>query len=153
MQVCLFFSLYFEDKNGFAMKQAVILLGHGSRDPLWSQPMQAMAQAITQARPDMPAVCAFLELCEPTAQQAIAQLLAADAQIEQVVVYPVFLGMGLHLREDLPEIAQSLQQQFPAVAIHFTPALGMDAQLIALVSQSVLQSCAALAEAAPNASI
>lgn len=113
--------------------------------------MQAMAQAISHARPGMPAVCAFLELCEPTAEQAIAQLLATDAQIEQVVIYPVFLGMGLHLREDLPEIEHSLQQQFPGVAIHFTPALGMDAQLIALVCQSVLQSCAALAEGAFDA--
>ena len=108
--------------------------------------MQAMAQAIMQARPNLPAQCAFLELCEPTAAQAIEQLLAEHAGIEQVLIYPVFLGMGLHLREDLPEIESALQQQFPGVVIHFTPALGMDAQLIALVSQSVLQSCAALAE-------
>lgn len=108
--------------------------------------MHAMAQAITQAQPDLVALCAFLELCEPTAEQAIEQLIAQNSGLEQVVIYPVFLGMGMHLREDLPEIEQALQKQFPDIAIHFTQALGMDKQLIELVSRSVLQSCANLAK-------
>ena len=120
---------------------AAVLLGHGSRDPIWCQPMQAMAAAIVQARPHIPATCAYLELCEPDAQTAIETLLAQHAGIERVVVYPVFLGMGLHLRDDLPELAQQLQEQFPQLDIHFTPALGMDQQLIELVAQCVVTAC------------
>ena len=126
------------------MGNAVVLLGHGSRDPIWCQPMQAMAKAIVHAQPELPVVCAYLELCEPTAEHAIGELVQRNPGLRTIVVYPVFLGMGLHLREDLPQLAQTLQQQFPQIQVHFTPALGMDEQLIQLVAASVLKTCATL---------
>lgn len=126
---------------------AVILLGHGSRDPLWSQPMQAMATAISAASPQLPVVCAYLELTLPTAEQASTELLARHPDLARIVLYPVFLGMGSHLREDLPALVESLQAKFPQVQIHITEALGMDGRLIQLVAQSVLQTCQRLDEA------
>ena len=48
-----------------SMTRAVILFGHGSRDPLWRQPMEAVAARLARRRPDVPVRCAYLELEQP----------------------------------------------------------------------------------------
>ena len=45
---------------------AIILFAHGSRDPLWRAPIEAVAQRINQQTGNaLLARCAYLELCEP----------------------------------------------------------------------------------------
>lgn len=79
---------------------AVVLFSHGSRDPLWRAPIEAVAARIKADHPQRPVVCAYLELSEPPLAQAVAGLVAAGAT--HVTVVPMFLGTGKHAREDLP---------------------------------------------------
>ena len=41
---------------------AIILFAHGSRDPLWHKPIQAVAQRITERDAQELVRCAYLEL-------------------------------------------------------------------------------------------
>ena len=54
--------------------QGVILFGHGSRDPLWHKPMEAVAAQIAVLSPHMPVACAYLELSTPDLATAVATL-------------------------------------------------------------------------------
>ncbi|HYF20921.1 MAG TPA: CbiX/SirB N-terminal domain-containing protein, partial [Ramlibacter sp.] len=56
---------------------AIVLFGHGSRDPAWRRPMDAVADRIAQLAPGTMVVCAFLELQQPDLPTAMAQLAAA----------------------------------------------------------------------------
>ena len=44
---------------------AIILFAHGSRDPLWHRPIQAVAQRIAKRDAQVLVRCAYLELTAP----------------------------------------------------------------------------------------
>nr|WP_315246003.1 CbiX/SirB N-terminal domain-containing protein [uncultured Albidiferax sp.] len=118
------------------MQRAVILFAHGSRDPLWHLPMQAVAAQVAAADPQVQVACAFLELTSPDLPTAATQLVAQGAQ--QLTVVPMFLGVGRHVREDLPLLMDSLRQQHPGINIVLQAAVGENPQLVALLAKIAL---------------
>jgi sirohydrochlorin cobaltochelatase len=58
---------------------AIILFAHGSRDPLWHKPIQAVAARISQRAPDTTVRCAYLELTEPSLADVATTLVADGA--------------------------------------------------------------------------
>ncbi len=118
------------------MQRAVILFAHGSRDPLWHLPMQAVAAQVAAADPQVQVACAFLELTTPDLPTAAAQLVAQGVQ--QLTVVPMFLGVGRHVREDLPVLMDGLRQQHPGVDIVLQAAVGENPQLVALLAKIAL---------------
>lgn len=118
--------------------QAIILFGHGSRDPLWRQPIEAVAARITALAPDALVCCAYLELCAPDLPTAVAALAAAGAQ--RIRVLPMFLGVGRHAREDLPALLQTLRAQHPQLQFEVLPAVGEHPRMLALMAELALQS-------------
>lgn len=111
---------------------AVVLFAHGSRDPLWRAPLEAVAQCIRNEHPSKPVACAYLELCEPDLPSAVRDLVDAGAQ--RVTVVPMFLGTGKHAREDLPLLVEQLRADHPAVEFHVQQAIGEDPRMTALMA-------------------
>lgn len=122
--------------NNTPQTHAIVLFAHGSRDPLWHQPMEAVATQIRQRAPAVPVVCAYLELSQPDLPTAVAQLV--ETGVRQIAVVPMFLGVGKHAREDLPLLAEALRRQYPAVAFTLRPAVGEDPRLTALLAEMAL---------------
>ncbi|MFM9880600.1 MAG: sirohydrochlorin chelatase [Burkholderiaceae bacterium] len=116
-----------------SVNTGVVLFAHGSRDPLWRLPVEAVAQQMQRTRADLPVCCAYLELCEPDLPTAAAQLLAEGCNAIRIV--PLFLGVGKHAREDLPMLVAALRQQHPQVAFALQSAVGEDPRLIALMAE------------------
>jgi sirohydrochlorin cobaltochelatase len=115
--------------------KAIILFGHGARDARWREPFDRLALLWKVQHPDTAVELAFLEMMEPTLEQAIASLGGAGAT--EIVVVPVFFGQGGHLRKDFPVLLESCQKQFPAISLSATPAVGEDlAVLQAIVDLS-----------------
>jgi len=123
------------------MNKAIVLFAHGSRDPLWRAPMEAVATRIAAQNPDRKVSCAYLELCEPSLPDAV-QLLVADGATALTVV-PMFLGTGKHAREDLPLLVQELRTAHPAVQFHVQTAIGEDPRMTALMAEIACESPAA----------
>lgn len=118
------------------MTSAIVLFAHGSRDPLWHRPIQAVAQAISEQAPGVPVRCAYLELSSPSLQEAAGDLVAGGAR--QLRVFPLFLGMGKHAREDLPALMAELRSQHPGVAFELLPTAGESPRLTALLAELAL---------------
>lgn len=116
--------------------KAVVLFAHGSRDPLWRAPIEAVAQAVRQQSPDTAVACAYLELCPPDLPQACQALM--DQGATTVRVLPVFFGMGKHAREDLPELMTALRQQHPGTHFELLPAAGEHPALTQLLAHMAL---------------
>ncbi len=116
--------------------RATILFGHGSRDPLWRQPIEAVATHIQSIAPGFHVRCAYLELTEPDLPTTTAELAALG--VTSITVIPMFLGVGRHAREDLPLIVAELKASHPHIAFDLKPAIGEDAQMIALMAQIAL---------------
>jgi len=104
--------------------KAIILFGHGARDARWREPFDRLA-ALWQAQyPTAPVELAFLEMMQPSLEEAVAALSAKGA-IELTVV-PVFFGQGGHLRNDFPVLLEECRGKFPDVQLSVTPAVGED---------------------------
>lgn len=120
------------------MTPAIILFAHGSRDPLWHKPIEAVAEAIRAREPGATVRCAYLELSQPSLPEAGAELVAQGAR--HVRVFPLFLGVGKHAREDLPLLMQELRKAHPGVQFELLPTAGESPRLTALMAELALGS-------------
>jgi sirohydrochlorin cobaltochelatase len=107
-----------------APKAGLILFGHGARDPRWAEPMERLQARLAATVPDIPVELAFLELLEPSLPSAAARLLATGC--DRLVIVPIFLGQGGHVRRDLAALAQSVRDAHPGVDVRCAMAVGED---------------------------
>ena len=113
-------------------ERAVILFGHGSRDPLWRRPMEAVAARLLASHPGRAVVCAYLELQQPDLAAATAKLVASG--VTALTIVPMFLGAGKHVREDLPELVETLRVGYPEVRFRLQAPVGEDPRVLDLLA-------------------
>ena len=116
-----------------AAKKAIVLFGHGSRDPQWRAPMDEVARRIRAGAAGVDVRCAFLELDSPDLACVASEL--AEAGIDSIRIVPMFLGAGRHAREDLPKLVEACRQAHPNVRFDLRPSVGEDAQVLALLAR------------------
>jgi sirohydrochlorin cobaltochelatase len=113
--------------------KAIILFGHGSRDPLWRLPMEMVATRLRTRQPGVPVRCAYLELDQPDLASAAAELVGAGAA--HITIVPMFLGTGRHAREDLPALLPRLEAAHPGVVFVPQKPVGEDERVLDLIAQ------------------
>jgi len=118
------------------MTTAIISFAHGSRDPLWRLPIEAVATEIRRRHPAALVSCAYLELCLPSLPQAADDMVSAGAT--HIRVFPLFLGVGKHARKDLPLIVEEIRCKHPQVRLELLATAGESAQLTALLADIAL---------------
>lgn len=104
--------------------KAVILFGHGARDIRWREPFDRLLGFWREQHPSIAVELAFLEMMQPSLEEAVASLVARGAS--EIKVVPVFFGQGGHLRNDFPVLLASCQEKFPQITLSATPAVGDD---------------------------
>ncbi len=114
------------------MTRGIVLFAHGSRDPLWHRPMQAVAAQILQTHSGVAVECAYLELSPPDLPTVCARLV--ERGIRTITIVPMFLGVGKHAREDLPVLVTALREAHPQIDFELQGAVGEDLRLIALLA-------------------
>ncbi|MDX9716716.1 sirohydrochlorin chelatase [Thauera sp. WH-2] len=119
-------------------QSAIVLFGHGARDPEWAGPMRRIRDTVL-ARPDAPRTeLAFLEFMTPTLPEAIAAL-AADG-VRQIAVVPMFLAQGGHLKRDLPILLDEARAAHPECEISLATAAG-EAEPVVVAMADYAASC------------
>lgn len=118
------------------MSAALVLFAHGARDPRWAEPFLAIAARIRLADPARPVELAFLELMQPDLGAAARRLAAGGAT--RIDVVPLFLGMGGHLRQDLPPLVEAVRAALPQVEVRLHRAIGESEAVIAVVASAAL---------------
>lgn len=104
--------------------KSLLLVAHGSRRPQSNDEVRALTAGLrVRAGAAYGSVaCAFLELAEPSIPDGIEACVQAGAS--EVVVLPFFLSAGRHVAEDVPQLVQQKQRQYPHVSIDLVPYLG-----------------------------
>ena len=110
------------------MRQGLILLAHGARDPRWREPFEQLAERIRAKRPELAVRLAFLELMAPDLLLAGEELVAAACDALRVV--PTFLGQGGHVRDDVPALFDALRKRYSGVDVTLSRAAGEDGGVI-----------------------
>lgn len=117
----------------FEEKSAVVLFAHGSRDPLWHKPIEAVAREMKKNDAGTEVRCAYLELSTPDLSTVCDDL--ASAGFAHITVVPMFLGVGRHAREDLPLLVEQTRVKHPMITFVLRVAVGEDPRLIQLLAR------------------
>jgi sirohydrochlorin cobaltochelatase len=116
--------------------RGLILLAHGARDPSWATPFEAVAARVRTKAPATLVRLAFLELMAPRLADAGAELAALGCA--RIDVVPVFLGMGGHVRRDVPAQLAELRDAHAGVTWTLHDALGETPHVIAALADAAL---------------
>jgi sirohydrochlorin cobaltochelatase len=118
------------------MTTALILFAHGARDPEWANPMRRVQAAIRQQVAGVPVELAFLEFMAPTLPETIVQLIEKGAG--KIVVLPMFIARGGHLKKELPEMMEKLRTTYPDVEFVLGGAIGEHEIVVQAMAEAAL---------------
>jgi sirohydrochlorin cobaltochelatase len=116
-------------------KPAIILFAHGARDPQWARPFQQLVTELGELLPGERIVLAFLELMKPSLADCAASLHGEGVRSLRVV--PVFLGMGGHLKDDLPKLVAAIRVRFSDLEVSVEPPIGEQPEVIAAIARAI----------------
>ena len=119
------------------MKTALILFAHGARDPEWANPMRRVQSVVRERVTDVPVELAFLEFMTPTLPECAAQLIAQGA--EKVVILPMFIARGGHLKKEVPEMLAVLRCTYPNVEFSLGGAIGEHDAVVQAMASAALE--------------
>lgn len=120
--------------------RALVLFGHGARDPKWAEPFQRLQQIAQAQLPDVTVSLAFLELMAPQLPELVQQL--EDSGYAEVTIVPVFFGQGGHVLRDLPIMVDRLRQEHPELTLKIAQAVGEDAGVLNAIAKYCIDSLA-----------
>jgi sirohydrochlorin cobaltochelatase len=121
-----------------APTQGIVLLAHGSRDPDWRAPIEALAARMVQLAPGARIACAYLEFSAPDLPGAVAALLRAGAGA--IAIQPMFLGLGRHTRADLPRLLDEQRRRYPGVPFTLRPAIAEHPEVLLAMARAALDT-------------
>lgn len=117
------------------MKSAVLLVGHGSRRREANEALQYLQTLVQKQQPEQLLAHSFLQLAQPDVHSVIAQL--AERGMEKVIIVPVFLYEGVHIKEDFPEILAAAAEKYPQLQLSLAPILGIDERMAEIIGDRI----------------
>lgn len=119
----------------------LLLLAHGSADPNWKKPFEALAGSVAEALGPAAVSLAFMQFATPSLEEAVAR--AELDRISRLDVLPIFLSAGAHMERDIPELIRLAQAAYPSVEIRLLPAVGTDVRMGSLLRTLALEAAGA----------
>lgn len=112
---------------------AIVLFAHGARDPDWALPLQRVRDAIRGASGATRVELSFLDFMTPTLQDCAESLVKGG--FGHLLIVPLFIAQGGHLKHDAPLILDALRAAHPMVVFELAGPVGE--------AESVVQAMAA----------
>ena len=114
------------------MKEGIVLVAHGSRDPEWSRPFERIAASLAHKLPAVSVGLAYLEH-GPSLDETVTALVAKG--VGSIRVVPVFLGQGGHVKEDLPRLVSQLAR--PGLDIKLERPIGEQPRVVEAIASAI----------------
>ena len=110
---------------------AVVLIAHGSRSSVANAEFAELARRVRARSGYRSVEIAFLEVVEPTVQQAVERCIQAGAR--RVLLLPYFLFSGTHGVDDISRLCTELEGRHPSVSFAVCRPLGVHPSLVDVV--------------------
>lgn len=116
-------------------KQAVIILGHGSKSPQAVEDFNFIVELLREKLNGMSVYGAHMELAVPSLEEVAAEI--AQTEVRKVLVIPYFLFNGNHIKHDIPEILAQLKEQHPQLHFEFGKPIGREPLMAEIMYRKV----------------
>jgi len=120
------------------IRQAVVLLGHGSIREEANKEVRAMWDMMQDELPELEISGCFVEVAEPTMEREIDRLAAEG--FHRIVIVPMFLTRGQHLSNGIPRILEAMRQKYTQIQIDLTRHLGIDPLLAEIIKNRLREA-------------
>src|SRR5215831_4795778 len=107
---------------------AVLICGHGSRDPQAIAEFELVTAALRPRLPEFDFATGYLEFARPTIRDGLAALSAQGAR--QILAVPGMLFAASHVKNDLPWEVNSFMADNPGVAVRLARDMAIDPKLL-----------------------
>jgi sirohydrochlorin cobaltochelatase len=115
------------------MKTGLLVLGHGSKA---EEADEIFAEIVERVR----GISAFehvamgsLQLSRPTFAEGVQRLM--DEGVREMVIVPMFIFRGNHVKFDIPEELENLRRAHPGVRFVMARPIGADARLADIIEE------------------
>lgn len=126
----------------------IILFAHGARDPEWANPLRRVQAAIRQCAAGMAVELAFLEFMAPNLHDCAAALVADGAT--KIVVMPMFIAQGGHLKREVPEMLDRLRSTWPEIQFSLAGAIGENEVVVQAMATAALEAAGKILTKPPS---
>jgi sirohydrochlorin cobaltochelatase len=114
-------------------RTALVIIGHGTRDPQGVAEFRELVAKVAAAAPEWIVEPCFLELAEPDVALGLDR--AVERGATEIVAFPLLLFAAGHAKRDVPELLTEASRRHPSVSFRQAPHLGCHADLIDLSVQ------------------
>jgi sirohydrochlorin cobaltochelatase len=113
----------------------VIVIGHGSRS---KDAKEAFYQIIEQLKSSIQGEVegCFMEISEPFIPETIEKMYSKG--VREITVLPYFLFNGIHIKEDIPEILQSVKDKYTDLTVSIAQPIGYHNALVEILKERLL---------------
>ncbi|GKU84600.1 sirohydrochlorin chelatase [Niallia sp. NCCP-28] len=118
--------------------EAVLYICHGSRIKEASDQAISFIKRCMENEEFPIQEYSFLELSEPTIEQAFFQCIKKGATVIHVI--PVLLLTAAHAKIDIPEVLGKLSEEYPEIEIRYGRPIGVHKKMIEIVVEKIKKS-------------
>ena len=119
---------------------AVLICGHGSRDPEAIAEFELVAAALRPRLPEFDFATGYLEFAQPTIHDGLAVLAARGAR--RILAIPGMLFAASHVKNDLPWEMNSFMADNPGLDVRLGRDLGIDPKLLQAAAARIAAAAA-----------
>ena len=115
----------------------VLVVAHGSRAKETEDTLEAILKMVRAKLPYAVIELAFMEFSERTLEKGISAL--AVCGVREIKIVPYFLFSGVHIKEDIPDMAAECARLYPDIKITMGEPLGVDERLADILVDRMTQ--------------
>lgn len=119
------------------MKDTILLVGHGSREPAGNLEIEKFVQQWRERQPDWKIDLCFIEFAEVLVDDGLARA-ARDAR--RVIVVPLILNAAGHVKMEIPQHIESARARYPQTEFIYAPHLGACDPIVAILKRRLSQA-------------
>ena len=112
------------------MSRRIVLFAHGSADPRWRAPFEALLRRLRTEMGEGAVDLAYMEFAAPTLQDVAER--ARREGVSTLRLLPLFLAAGGHVARDIPVQAEEVRRRH-GLQVEILPPVGEDPRFAALV--------------------
>ena len=116
-------------------RTAVLICGHGSRDPEAIAEVELVAAALQSRLPQFDFATGYLEFARPTIRDGLAALAARGAR--QILAIPGMLFAASHVKNDLPWEMNTFAAQNPGIEVRLARDLSVDPKMLQAAAERI----------------
>ncbi len=127
----------FSSLSNFESSLGILIIGHGSRNPLALEEFEALVNSLKASFTDIPVEYGYLEFAKPIISTALERL--KKKSVKKIIAIPTMLFAAGHAKNDIPALLNSLAKE-KGLEIIYGKELGINSSMISAAGQRIKES-------------